>query len=384
MQRTIPCSDCADKTLDTRQLGFRVTGCNPDPTRPGFCLLSFEEQDAPQAEAAAAAPMRARATALRGEVAAAVGDAITATQAATAKAIVNLFETGEVLGLYGSVTVLDGDSGHLSFGRSQASLGSGNLALLLQQYCANHGARFADRLAPFLRRLVAHDESLDNDQTVKNLLRASADDPVMRDTQDAFFDAKYWQPALRAAHELGLRSSLAAAVVYDSFIQGSWTPLRDQTLESAGTPAVKGEAGWISAYVATRRQWLASSDREVLRSTVYRMDALQRLIDQGFWGLALPLAVRGKEISTLTLAAMPPGCFDGPQPGSRPLGLQMPMAQGLDVRQVQLGLSNRKLDVLADGLFGQTSFGVVKAWQLQQGRPATGILDAAQISELTS
>ena len=100
MERTIPCDDCAEKTLDIQQLGFRVTGCNPHPTRPGFCVLTFEEGGPPQTAVAAAGALVA-GIAPPAVTAAGVG-AITATQATTAKAIVNLFETGEVLGQYGN------------------------------------------------------------------------------------------------------------------------------------------------------------------------------------------------------------------------------------------------------------------------------------------
>ena len=383
MERTIPCDDCAEKTLDIQQLGFRVTGCNPHPTRPGFCVLTFEEGGASQAAVAGAAPGAAIANGSPLAVTTASVGAITATQAASAKAIVNLFETGEVLGQYGNVTLIAGDTGHLTFGRSQTTLGSGNLALLLQQYCANHGARFAPRIAPFLPRFAAIDHTLDNDHKLHNVLRACADDSVMRETQDAFFDRTYWRPAVRAAGKLGLGSPLATAVVYDGFVHGSWMAMRDRTSQSSGTPALIGERAWISAYVATRRAWLETNVRSDLRPTVYRMDAFKRLIDQGFWGLDLPVVVRGKEISPLTLAAMPSGCYDGPQPGSRPLALQIPLQRGLDVRLVQLGLSDSGVEIQADGIFGQTSTNIVKAWQAQHGWPANGILDLAQIGELT-
>lgn len=382
MERTIPCADCAEKTLDIKQLGFHVTGCNPDPLRPGFCVLTFEEGVVPATSttASTAGAMVAGVPSLAGT---GIG-VITATQAVAAKAIINLFETGEVLGQYGQVTLIVGDTGHLTFGRSQTTLGSGNLALLLKQYCANHGARFAARLAPLLPRFKAIDHTLDNDHKLHNLLRASADDPVMRETQDAFFDQTYWQPTMSAARKLGLFSPLATAVVYDSFVHGSWLTMRDRTTKSVGVPAVFGERAWISAYVATRRAWLENHVRSDLRPTVYRMDAFKRLIDQGFWSLGLPLVVRGKEISSLTLAEMPPGCYDGPQPGARALMLQTPLARGLDVRLVQLGLSDRGTEIQADGIFGQTSLNLVKAWQAQQGRPATGVVAPVLASELAA
>jgi chitosanase len=73
---------------------------------------------------------------------------LTPLQKQTAQAIVNLFETSSAQGDYGAVTVIAGDTGHLSFGRSQTTLGSGNLHALLQRYCDNAGARFGPRLAP--------------------------------------------------------------------------------------------------------------------------------------------------------------------------------------------------------------------------------------------
>ena len=46
MERIIPCTDCAEKTLDVEQLGFRVTSCDPHPERFGFCVLRFEDRSA--------------------------------------------------------------------------------------------------------------------------------------------------------------------------------------------------------------------------------------------------------------------------------------------------------------------------------------------------
>ena len=132
----------------------------------------------------------------------------------------------------------------------------------------------------------------------------------------------------------------------------------------------------------TRRAWLADSPRADLRATVYRMDALRRLIDLDQWGLALPLVVRGREISAAALAAAPPGCYDGPQPGARAIALQQPLARGLDVRLVQLGLSDCGMDIRADGVYGPGSSRTVKAFQVARGLPVTGVADIALISSL--
>jgi chitosanase len=307
---------------------------------------------------------------------------LTATQKQTALAIVNIFETSQVLGDYGLVTVIPGDSGHLTFGRSQTTLGSGNLHGLLARYCANPGAGLAERLAPYLPRFAARDFSLDQDNRLHNLLRASADDRVMRETQDVFFDQVYWQPALGQAERAGIASPLGVAVAYDSAVHGSWKILRDKTNQVAGTLSAIGERAWLRAYVATRQAWLAHHPRRDLRSTAYRMEAFGRLMDQGYWGLELPLVVRGQEISGATLAALPRGCFEGPQPGSRSLALESPLLRGLDVRRLQLGLSELGADIKADGIFGQTTARCLKAWQGSQGLPVTGAADLALVARL--
>lgn len=309
---------------------------------------------------------------------------LTTLQKKTAEAIVNIFETGSVLGDYGNVTLIKGDTGHLTFGRSQTTLGSGNLYKLLRSYCANPAARFGAALTPFLQRFEDIDLSLDNEKHLHNILRASADDTIMRDTQDVFFDQTYWKTAERAATQLGITTALGVAVAYDSTVHGSAELIREKTNQKVGTLATAGERTWIATYVQTRRDWLANHPREDLRPTVYRMDAIQRLIALDQWDLELPLLVRGHEISEVTLSAAPAGCYDSPQAGSRPIALQTPLARGLDVRLVQLGLSQQGIDVLADGVFGKGSVIAVKNYQTANNLPITGALDLALVKEIAT
>ena len=309
--------------------------------------------------------------------------ALTATQTATIKAIVNLFETSQVLGDYGQVTVISGDTGHLTFGRSQTTLGSGNLHDLVRQYCDNIGARFRRRLADFLPRLKKKDIGLDTDPQLHNLLRATADDPVMRDVQDEFFDDRYFDPAMKTAGNIGISTPLGCAVVYDSLVHGSWDRIRERV---KGTPVTLGEQQWITAYVGKRRDWLAASTRADLRATVYRMDAISRLIELDQWGLELPLVVRGAEISAATLSGTPPGTYEGPQPGTRDLTFvtTAPLLRGLDVRLVQLALSERGADIRADGVFGRASSQRVADHQRTAGLPITGVADRALVLALAT
>jgi chitosanase len=253
---------------------------------------------------------------------------------------------------------------------------------MLTRYCDNPAARFGKLLRRWLPDLEQKLAAVDEDQLLHNVLRTCADDLVMREVQDAFFDQTYWRPAFNSARTLGIRLPLGVAIVYDSTVHGSWQRMRDRTNDSVGQLQDIGELPWLVAYLKVRRNWLATHSRSDLRATVYRMDALQRLLDLGHTGLALPLVVRGIEISTASLAAASPSYFDGPAAGSRTLSVQSPLLRGHDVRRVQLGLSMDGMEIVADGVYGPTSAMRIRQYQLGRGYAATGVATPELIAEL--
>lgn len=227
---------------------------------------------------------------------------LTPLQKATIQAIVNIFETGSVRGDYSNITRIPGDTGGLTYGRSQTTRASGNLHKLVDAYVKNPHAKFASDLRPFLHALETCDPDLDrNEELVRVLRLAGRTDPAMRSVQDAFFDKVYFAPALAAADARGIRSALGMAVVYDGHVHGSWERMADRTDAKFGTVAEVGDRAWIRHYVPTRRAWLAGHPNAVLHATVYRMDAFANLIAYDNWLLALPLSVRGLTINAQTL-----------------------------------------------------------------------------------
>ena len=159
---------------------------------------------------------------------------LTELQKKAAQAIVNIFETSNPLGDYSKVTLLQGDSGHLTYGRSQTTLASGNLYLLIKRYCGSAGAELAESLTSYLGPLEDRDVNLNQDMKFRRLLRDAGCDPVMQQVQDRFFDSVYWIPATSAARAFGVAQALGVGVVYDSFIHGSWSRMRDRTDERFG------------------------------------------------------------------------------------------------------------------------------------------------------
>jgi chitosanase len=281
-------------------------------------------------------------------------------------AIVNVYETGRVKGDYGAIAVLKGDNGHLSYGRSQLTLGSGNLFKLLDRYCRQQtadgkGPQFGADFKPFLPRLEQKDFGLDNDSTLRSLLqRAGREDPLMRATQDQFFNENYLAPACRAAEAIGVAVPLGRAVIYDSHIQGGWGILQPRI----GRVTARGDQDWVEKYITLRRNWL-SQLRPPLPGTVYRMDSFTALIERDNWQLNLPLTVHGV---TVTADALTTGDLPLPGQPKRVLKLTSPYIRGDDVALLQ-----RALGIRDDGVYGPFTDALVKTFQQSKGIKEEGV-----------
>ena len=287
---------------------------------------------------------------------------LTELQKKAAHAIVNIFETDHVRGDYGNVTLMEGDTGHLTYGRSQTTLGSGNLYLLIKDYAEAAGARFASELNPYLEQLEDCDTSLDEDLDFRHLLRKAAEDPIMCSVQDAFFDRVYWKPSLSSSSAVGVQEATGVAVVYDSRIHGSWGRVRDLTTSQHGEVGAIGEQAWIRHYVNVRREWLGTHRNAVLHNTVYRMDEFGNLLDGGNWSLALPFRIRGHQIDEESLSREPVRA-SAQDEGERLLSLRTHHLQGEDVRRVQEALRDAGLELAVDGDFGPRTEAAVREYQ---------------------
>ena len=304
-------------------------------------------------------------------------------QQQAAKAIVNIFETGRLKGDYGRVTVAADDPGHLSYGRSQTTLASGNLFLLIHQYCTAPNARLGARLSPFLGRLRDRDLTLDTDFELKTILAEAGSDPVMQKVQDQFFDASYWQPANRLAAGLNLTSALGVTTVYDSVIHGSFQRIKASTQASfQGAPA-PDEKQWVARYLALRHAWLANHTNLLLRKTVYRMTTLQELTTTNKWELEAPLKIRGINITQLSFdvgSADAEGDTPAPASAHDPnqvvLMLRVPFMRGPAVKFLQEALVKKQLLPAdgVDGVFGPMTAELVKRFQKMANLDADGIV----------
>jgi chitosanase len=224
-----------------------------------------------------------------------------------ARIIVSIFETGTAAGNYSEVAVL-ADGAGISYGAHQGTHRSGTLLKIVQRYCElkpEATAAFAEYLPKLGDDSDKSVAALSRNAKLKSLLRQAGRDPLMRRAQDEVFDSAYMRKAEAVCEGSNFVFPLTLAVIYDSHIHGSWARIRDRV--PAGLP----EKQWIARYIAERRAWLAGHKNPLLRKTVYRMDAFQKLVATANWHLQPPFTVRGVRVTSALL--------DGPQPDVAPI-----------------------------------------------------------------
>ena len=208
--------------------------------------------------------------------------------------ILNAFETGKADGDYGAISVFNDGPGNIkqyTVGKSQTTE-FGNLRELLRRYIDNKGI-YADGFRKYAVR-IGNKPSIYKDSVFEELIKKSALDPIMRNTQDSFFDDVYWKPALKFFNDNEFTLPLSLLVIYDTAIHSGpalnsprsmMTILRKRFNE---VPPVKGgdEKAWVEAYVNARHSWLANhSSRPILRKTIYCTNTFKQLIADNNWDL---------------------------------------------------------------------------------------------------
>ena len=223
--------------------------------------------------------------------------------------MINVFETGSIQGDYSNISIFT-DGPHrmrqVTYGRAQTTE-YGNLRELVEMYVGAGGV-YSTNLREFVDR-IGRTPLVDNTQFKDLLRRAGTQDQVMRDTQDVFFDRRYFQPAKQWADTNGFSRALSMLVIYNSFIHSGRILdfLRSRFPEPI--PARGGhEQTWIKQYIDVRHNWLLNNDNPVLRPTTYRTRDLAREIARGNWDLAmLPISANGIQVER-TRVSTPCGC----------------------------------------------------------------------------
>lgn len=158
------------------------------------------------------------------------------------------------------------------------------------------GGKYAGELKSYIPAIKV--VPLADDMYFRQLLRKSAlEDPIMRRTQDSFFDQLYYQPAEQFFQSNGFMLPLSMLVIYDSYIHSGRVPAHLREIFAERVPVNGGaEKPWTAAYVDTRHRWLENHGNLLLRKTIYRTQCFKDQIDNDNWDLSKPLTVIGVKV----------------------------------------------------------------------------------------
>jgi chitosanase len=160
----------------------------------------------------------------------------------------------------------------------------GNLKKMLRSYCLKNG-KYSEQFTSYIPSIGV--KSLVKDSEFINLLKESASDPLMQETQEEAYDEMYINPAYAFCNKNNFTEELSKLVICDSYLHSGsiLSLLRNMFSER---PPINGgdEKVWIESYCKARRKWLANHSNKILNKTVYRMDFMLDRIKKGDWSLS--------------------------------------------------------------------------------------------------
>jgi chitosanase len=231
-------------------------------------------------------------------------DPLSNAQKIRAEQLTNLFENGSFEFAYDYVEYL-GDGRGITAGRAGFTTATGDLLKVVKDYSAqkpdNELAKFAPRLWEIFQKKSDTQEGLEG---FSQAWKTASNDPDFRRVQDEAVDELYYQPSVNYSNQLGLRTALARAAVYDTIIQhGAGEDLdglpailerTEQTV--GGTPSTGiDEKVWLDTFLSQRRETLANAHNEntraVWRKSVGRCDVFRSLAEQGNYDLKGVIAI---------------------------------------------------------------------------------------------
>jgi chitosanase len=233
---------------------------------------------------------------------------ITPQQKHVIDCVLSIFETGRIptTASYSTCSILDDGAG-ISYGKHQCTDKAGSLDLVCKKYI-ELGGQQAEALKQYMNYLATNESSKFGSRretyptwliSLINLLKSAGSDLKMQQAQDEVFDKVYWAPAVNHANNIGLKTALGHLIVYDSTIHSGANGVTIiRNLFSQKSPANGGdEKEWCLAYINARRNWLLSNPNDLVKRTVYRMDALKAIADSNNWDLNTPIVVRNVKIT---------------------------------------------------------------------------------------
>lgn len=206
-------------------------------------------------------------------------------------AITNIFE-GK-----GYPSFQNADSGIVSYGRFQFTLGAGSLGTVCRRYCDRSLTPTADEIrANFLPRVLARDPGLRNEVRLRDLLVAAAEEDVMKTVQNEVATEGFWERMLNiTARPRNIQLPLSLAMLFDIAINfGVMHGLVTRAEDELGVPqrsrvrenGINEQQLMVQVADIRKRSHDRQAERDNLPGLKVRGDFWMTLAVNGDWNLA--------------------------------------------------------------------------------------------------
>src|SRR5687768_10865837 len=144
---------------------------------------------------------------------------LSAVQKRRAEQITSVFENDTIELQYAYIENINDGRGYTA-GRAGFTSATGDLLEVVERYTvAVPGNGLAVFLPTLRQRAASNSDDVTGLAGLPAAWVAAAADPTFRNTQDAVSDENYYLPAVEHGRELGLKTALAIAALYDASIQ---------------------------------------------------------------------------------------------------------------------------------------------------------------------
>ena len=240
--------------------------------------------------------------------ASAANDTLTSDQKRRAEQLTSLFENDTTDLQYGYCANLKDGRGFTA-GRAGFVTANDEVLRVVKVYAVRKPGNI---LTPYLPRLTElADEESSETSGLKGFPLAwkkAAEDPAFRKVQDELVEELFWQPTLKHARELHVRTAFGIAAIHDAIIQHGDDPdadglpalLAETQKEAGGTPASGvPEKTWLLKFLEVRRRHLANAaepeTRKEWKASQDRCLVLESLVKSGNDNLTGPIVIESAE-----------------------------------------------------------------------------------------
>ncbi len=232
--------------------------------------------------------------------------------------ITSIFESGKAEGDPAAYQTVD--AGIISYGKHQATLGSGTLNRVVEAFLRRSNSPTSQALKQeYAERIAKGDASLRNDGRLRQLLLQAAAEPEMNEAQDEVFDQNFYQPVIAQARKYNISSPLGLACLYDTQIQGGLFILLPRVTEKlggivgeSGPKGVIDEATWIGTFLDLREERLLklaeqneaagqTVNADALRISTFRVQEYRKLLQANNLTLEGELTIRTRKVQGITV-----------------------------------------------------------------------------------